>query len=332
MIISNMKLRKMFYLSFSFIFLLGLGHLYFFDLSVWQSYGVVQSESIHVWDPFNNTNPNIDWCPLAKCHNSPLCTPCKRRFLLLLATGRSGSTTILKMLNFLPNVRLSGENNNQLYVASELIRNLNGTNGHQILNRSDRDVTDGAWLHNAVPESAMSCLMQNVLYTINPPPYLIQHNKSISIEDFDKDTIIGAKMIRMHKGNWGAAEAASFITENFPCSKVVINIRSDPVSQVQSQVSQFNHTKNTEGTILQYNRFLGKLQQILGTKVAYTIDMMDWSGKSENAKGVEVLNSLVEWLGFENCRFKSIVHENHDGLGRDSETDIGLKSNCRLRF
>jgi len=36
----------------------------------------------------------------------------------------SESTTLLKLLNLLPNVRLSGENNNELYVASLIESNL----------------------------------------------------------------------------------------------------------------------------------------------------------------------------------------------------------------
>jgi len=57
------------------------------------------------FEPFNQTNPHQDsYCPKAVCNNSPLCQPCKKRFLFIVATGRSGSTTLLHMLNYLPNV------------------------------------------------------------------------------------------------------------------------------------------------------------------------------------------------------------------------------------
>ena len=82
------------------------------------------------WEPFNTTNPHSkSWCPKAVCQNSPMCAPCNRRHLLLLATARSGSTTLLSMLNQLPLVRMSGENNNELYVASRLISNLKPKHG-----------------------------------------------------------------------------------------------------------------------------------------------------------------------------------------------------------
>lgn len=65
-----------------------------------------ESRSSEPFEPFNNTNPYEEaWCPLATCNNSPVCAPCNKRYLFIIATGRSGSTTLLKMFNSLPNVR-----------------------------------------------------------------------------------------------------------------------------------------------------------------------------------------------------------------------------------
>ncbi len=70
------------------------------------------SSSSSAYLSFNNTNSHKDtWCPYAICRNSPSCTPCNRRYLLIVANGRSGSSTLLRMLNLLPRIRLSGENN-----------------------------------------------------------------------------------------------------------------------------------------------------------------------------------------------------------------------------
>ena len=40
---------------------------------------------------------------------------CKRKFVFILATGRSGSTSILNMINALPNYSISGEHNGQFW-------------------------------------------------------------------------------------------------------------------------------------------------------------------------------------------------------------------------
>ena len=63
---------------------------------------------------FNDTNPHnanlkegeTSFCPYATCHNSPICGPCNQRFIFIAATARSGSTSLLYMINSLPNVRL----------------------------------------------------------------------------------------------------------------------------------------------------------------------------------------------------------------------------------
>lgn len=64
------------------------------------------------------------WCPSATCHNTDLCHPCDRRFLILLATGRSGSTSMMYMLDSLPGVRMSGENNAILNHLQQLVNGI----------------------------------------------------------------------------------------------------------------------------------------------------------------------------------------------------------------
>jgi hypothetical protein len=123
---------------------------------------------------YNTTNPHFaknsktkSWCPGATCNNSPVCAPCNRRFLFIIATGRSGSTTLLRMFNALPNVRIAGENNNELYVASQLESNLEGAKGHHLL---DGNATQGSWAHNAIPPQAMACPIQKVVETLDIAP------------------------------------------------------------------------------------------------------------------------------------------------------------------
>jgi len=278
------------------------------------------------WKPFNNTNSHLtSWCPLAQCYNSPLCTPCKNRHLFIIATGRSGSTTLLKMFNLLPNVRLSGENANTLFVASRIISNLRQNSTPPLLEQ-DYDRLLGAWMHNAIPKQSMACVMQHVLYALNPPPLSIQNEQkpsvSTSLEDYDANTILGMKTIRFHKGRpgmgippWTPTEAASFLLENFPCSRIIINVRSDLSSQLKSIRGTFvqaNVTTKDEETIDDMNQFLKELDKLLPNSVSRLIDMVDWTAD------VGILNDLVHWMGFKNCVFQSVVHENRNGFGRDA--------------
>lgn len=275
---------------------------------------------------FNTSNPHSEsWCPYATCNNSPLCLPCQRRYLFIFATGRSGSTSLLKMLNFLPSVRLSGENMNQLFTASKLLSNIRSKKN--ILDQNV-DQKEGAWAHNAISPQSVSCSIQGVLNAINPPPKKVQQNVNVSghpsIEEFDRNMVLGAKTIRYQNGEWNVKESAEYMKENFPCSRIVINIRSNVTEQLKSTTENLKGDKKRGSrTHLELsNQFLIKLSKELGDEMSRIIDMNEWT------KDIEILNDLVTWLGFRGCTYKQIVHENSEGYHRDKDTDPGIDKIC----
>ncbi len=305
------------------------------------------SSSNTTYQPFNSTNPHANsWCPYATCQNSPLCAPCNRRYILILATGRSGSTTLLKMMNYLPQVRLGGENRNFIGISSPLISNfqlddpyatqnqLHSTKknikGKQVtpLLSQNKDRVEGAFFHNAIPPQAMSCPIQNALNTLNPPPQSIQQrDNELSIQEYDRDTIMGCKTIRFHKNEFNMEYASNYIKEVFPCSRIIVNIRTNITGQLHSIQDTFSAAAQEEAgksvdEIERYNQYLVNLADELGSDMAKVIDLSKWKDN------VTVLNDVVDWLGFQDCKFKNIVHENVNGYGRDHETDVGIDDKC----
>jgi len=280
---------------------------------------------------FNQTNPHEhSWCPSASCHNSPMCSPCNRRYLFIAATGRSASTTLLKMLNYLPNVRLSGENNNELYVASLLDSNLRKSSSSMAY---DEEVV-GAWMHHKIPNQAMACPIQHVVSTITPPPnevlQTLNETWAPSLDEYDQSTILGLKTIRIQQSEWSPSEwspseAAAFFKESFPCSRIVVNIRSDTGRQAQSAV-KLGWTPRTpdavEEGLMKEVEFLTEFAEHLGPDTARIIDMEMWT------QHVSILNDLVAWLGYKDCNFQSIVHDNHHGYGLDLRTDPKIGDKC----
>mmetsp|Transcript_3762 Transcript_3762/g.4933 ORF Transcript_3762/g.4933 Transcript_3762/m.4933 type:complete len:389 (-) Transcript_3762:169-1335(-) len=288
-----------------------------------------------LYEPFNTTNPHQQWCPNVSCQNSPLCAPCNRRYILILATARSASTTLTKMMNFLPNVRLAGENRNFLFIASNLINNFRGgEKGVTTTPLLDQnfDRVDGAFEHNAIPPQAMSCPVQQALNTLNPPPQAIQQNDHIqSIQEYDSNTILGCKTIRFHKNTqeWTLEQATDFLKEAFPCSRIIVNIRSNVTSQLHSIEDTFKNKKQqvkTENEIIKMNQYLIDVANMLGPKMAKVIDMAEWT------QNVDILNDVVDWMGFKNCKFHDVVHENQNGFGRDHETDPHLGDKCHYPY
>ena len=49
-------------------------------------------------------------------------------------------------------------------------------------------------------------------------------------------------------------------------------------------------------------------------------------------KDVEILNDVVDWIGYEKCRFKEIVHENDGGYATDNKTDLSVGDECAEKF
>ena len=235
------------------------------------------------------------------------------------------------MFNFLPNIRLSGENRNELYIASLLQSELRKT---KVLDQNF-DRVEGAYIHNAIAPQSMSCAIQAVMNAINPPPKKIQNEVNItgrpSLEEYDRDFILGAKTIRFQKGDWTVKESADYLRENFPCSRIVVNIRSDLDGQAQSIESTFNDdgtdsTARARDRVERMNSFLLKLANELGDDMAQLLDMSEWT------KDVESLNKVVRWLGFKRCNFARVVHENSNGYGRDQETDPGIDDECHYAY
>ena len=159
-----------------------------------------------------------NWCPTAQCHVTDLCHPCQRRYLIIITTGRSGSTTIQKMLNELPGIRLSGENNGMLTNFQYAI---SATRDRKEWSHIGIQNPYSPWYHNSYPTSAFACIVQQMIEIINPPPNIngkiIHHHHQKTTrttstttnlleepteqedddeDDDDEDTIIGFKTIR----------------------------------------------------------------------------------------------------------------------------------------
>jgi len=284
-----------------------------------------QSHSITT-EPFNNTNPNTEWCPIAVCHNSPLCAPCNRRYIIILAHGRSGSTTLLSMFNKLPGVRLSGENYGLLNQAAKLIFNLRE---HPDVFADDKAEVEGPFRHNAIPSGTMSCVVQDLMYTLDPPSldYDGHQQTSSSVVDEDHNTIVGLKTIRLYNPNfWDVQKAVSFLKEAFPCARYIISKRSNLESAALSYQKAFQWNsplEELEGYIERETQFLESVADELGTDIAQVVDVDDWKSN------VGILNMLLIWLGFKGCGFDTILHDNRDQGYESDYSEVHLGDNCQ---
>lgn len=237
------------------------------------------------------------------------------------------------MINLLPNVRLSGENNNELYIASLLEKNLQTKDFAGLRSKVPASPTNYAWQHNEIPEQSMACTIQKVLHTINPPPEEIQQQlinnetSGITLDGYETSQIIGAKMIRIQVGDWTPLEGAEFFKYNFPCAKYIINTRLNTDNQATSMKSflgKYGATshKETRNKIKRHNDFLTQFAQHMGEEKSRLIFMENWTNN------VTQWNEVVEWLGFQNCQYDKVLHNNKNGYEQDNSR-IEMGGGCQ---
>jgi hypothetical protein len=206
------------------------------------------------------------------------------------------------MLGSLPNVRLSGENNDQLKVMKRAVDNIR-LKENFIANTNDNT---SPWGHNAVPEGAYSCVVQTMMETINPP------GEKVANSNDDANTIIGFKTVRFLENVERDEELqplAEYLKESFPCARFIVNIRSDTESQAESWGKSFHGDKEDSlHQIADLNRRMGLLAELLGSDSAYFLDSTDW------INDVKHLNLVVNWLGFsKSCAFDELLEFNTGG-------------------
>lgn len=269
----------------------------------------------------NNNNDDImlrlrpypKWCPNIKkeqCIQRTYCKPCNRRYLFILAQGRSGSTTVRNMINMLPNIRIRGEISSTSQIFKHMIRYF--TDVGAVTTSGMR--YNGAFGHYDYPHNHLLCTSQQFIEELDPPEILNEVDMG--------DTILGFKEVKVTN------DTMDFLINNFPCSKYIFNIRSNTTALLQSREKAFKNTEKVGNSVLHLHEIHKSTLQLLGKEQVYLLDMDQWSFKN----GVAYFNNVAKWLGYTNCTYKIVRHDNYgQRYNLDNKNDImDLGNNCRL--
>ena len=201
-------------------------------------------------------------------------------WLVVLGIGRSGSTTILSMLNRLPNVRLSGENNGVLSTL-QAVNSRYSSNGAYA-----SDDPSHPW-YRVKPKTFQSYLCSLVA---SMAPHA------------GNEHIRGFKEIR-----WNASLAPAL--DLLPRVRFVLSYRLDVLPQTKSgyykkMLARYN---SSSAISLLQTRTQELLQAVQGTRCPYfLLPLESFSSRT--------FNELLAWLGFDDCRYTFVLHvENSDG-------------------
>lgn len=241
-------------------------------------------------------------------------------FLFIFGTGRSGTTTILNMLNTVPNINLAGENYGELKAFHALYENAKNYLGFQ-------DRRDKVVFHGEMDSHELLCTIQSWIRTTIGKP----SNPS-------NTNIIGFKEIR-HKPNQKAQRLApdesqkyekantstdyfyDFLLKAFPCSRIVINYRQNTTQQ---HLSRIHHG---------WTKSPGSLQEESESMIAWHLKNKERSFLLPLEEfSTDNFNHLLGFLGIENCTFTKVCHSNSHrkrGFNNDSR-NAHLQGKCNF--
>lgn len=220
----------------------------------------------------NLLSPRFKWCP------DSLCTPenplCAQKWLFILSTGRSGSTTLLETMNLIPNIRLIGEHAGALNFLFDMVHAAN--------------VTDPRRLQE------VQLLLQDILAHLDPPS-----KKDPPVSRYRN--VLGFKELR-----YSSAARVKSLKQVFPCSRFIFNFREDTGAQIKSGFfAQKSNSKTVE--YLEGRNTEEKELYALYKSSSYLMPLEDFSPWKFTA----MLKWLVG-PSF-NCSYSNICHSNADG-------------------
>lgn len=245
------------------------------------------------------------WCPEVVCKNTGNCHPCKRKWLFIIAQGRSGSTTMKNMINLLPGVRLNGEMGDVIDKMQDLYTYVYH---HEDLQRGSGKM-ERPWGHNRY-NSEMSCAAQKFIEAMNPPADNETMNKA--------SDIFGFKEIRV-----ADLKSLGYLYTRFPCSKFIFNIRSEGEALQRSQ-QMYLRDETLYRNSLAIPRLYNIMKKLLGEERVYLMDIAQWKHDSS------YFDDLGKWLGFENCKYPKVLHDNAvvDGKWLSDDNRFSFDSSC----
>ena len=284
------------------------------------------------------------------------CSVCEDDWVIVVGTGRSGSTTVLEMLNSIPGVLINGEHNGQLWALLSALnhatRGLHGVESVDFVSvfgnysnlgtsESLKQAREHMQLVHAMRGAAaageaaqeLNAHKERFLCYVR---WYIRHMLSV---DCTKGGLRGFKEVR-----YATPPMLAFLRDLFPCGKFILNYR-DPVSQSHSSWWVRHLREDREGTMRELNGMVNTLldfhAQHKGAGVQRPRDAHGDNAYNNTAEitsfedgfgaptqntfllplesfSVDTFNRMLKWLGKTGCKFNHVLHSNwHSGMHMD---------------
>ena len=223
--------------------------------------------------------------------------------------GRTGSTTLLNMLNAHPAVVLRGEDHNLLADALRLWRTV-----------SLQPFFKGPFLRKAISPNNLLCDLQRFVEdTIRAGR---ETSAAMTKRQQGSRHIIGLKEIRWmdiepdlssaYPGRDSSLLLLDFATLLFPCGRFIFNVRSD-MAALSGSWAKLGWVNDSNAH--------AKEMHITKIKAAAWKKHLEWRDRGSSWRSfwlplenftIPNFNELLSWMGEDHCRFAEIFHDNYN--------------------
>jgi hypothetical protein len=120
------------------------------------------------------------------------------------------------------------------------------------------------------------------------------------------------------------AGIVAYFQENFPCARYIVNYSSNIDRQINSRLHVEWSTGMYEAQAMglrKENEFLKEFLTLMGPDASQLIDMTEWT------HDVTIINDILLWMGYKECHFQKLLHDNNHGYAHES-SDPGVGENC----
>lgn len=203
-----------------------------------------------------------------------------QQYLFILSTGRTGSTSVLDMVNAIPGYFLAGENGGILSAFRDLGKKMNQSEPWQ---------GSAAWQSGTKDLALRTCALQ-------------AYTQAIIGAEANQAHTIGFKEIR----HTSPEELDAFL-EIFPRSRYIINIRKDVAAQCKSGFFGQRSEESVKGCpkdIAEKNHNLMTWGSLHSDRV-FLLPLEDFT--------VAKFDEMLHWLGEGRCKYNNVIHANDAG-------------------
>ena len=244
----------------------------------------------------NTTANGVRWLGPASNRSTPKCNLCEIPWLFVVSVGgRTGSTTVLNMLNAHPSINLAGENHGTML---------------DTVARWQKEAASGY--------KSFSTSMQRG--PVNPIDVLCDEQAEYleltsPIVTLSAKPSPGGRVVRGFKDIIWTEDTINMLDLLFPCNRKVFSVRANLTAQQDSQAESHSGAGVTFNTSLhEIARRMVQADHETGRPWRSF-----WLELPEAGFNASQFNDMLHWLGEDGCKFTGVIHANaRTGASRSS--------------